>query len=212
MKYIKDTLILNTLDSLYRDASKDFKKMFPIIFKFLFRKLKPVDCQNAYLPLDRNQGEFLYDYIVSNKSKSIVEFGTSFGISTIYLAAGAKETGGKVITSELLPEKCKVAQRNFKQCDLTEYIELREGDALETLANLENDIDVLILDGWSDLYLPILKLLEPRLSKGALIYTDNASFPGMKPYLSYVMEVPEKYTTDMIKVKKGKVAMSYKVF
>ncbi|RXE98404.1 class I SAM-dependent methyltransferase [Pseudoalteromonas sp. PS5] len=208
MKYIKDTLVLSTLESLYQDASHDFKKMFPLIFKFLFSKLKPKDCQNAYLPIDKNQGEFLYDYIVSNNSKNIVEFGTSFGISTIYLAAGAREIGGHVITTELVAEKCKVAMSNFHKCNLAEFIKLKQGDALETLANYQDEIDLLVLDGWGELYLPILKLLEPRLSDGALVYADNASFPGMRPYMAYVTEKSENFETKIVKVKKGKVAVS----
>jgi predicted O-methyltransferase YrrM len=211
MKYINDKLVLNTLDSLYENASKDMRKMLSLLPKLIFKKLKPEDCHSAYLPIDKKQGEFLYDHIVSNSSKTIVEFGTSFGISTIYLASGAKESGGRVITSELLPEKCRAAKNNFKQCKLISYIDIREGDAMETLATIDEGIDLLLLDGWSDLYLPLLKLLEPKLNEGALIYADNASFPGMKPYLSYVNENPAKYSTELQKVSKGKVAITYKV-
>ena len=114
------------------------------------------------LDLSQQQGQFLYDLLVQRGAKNIIEFGTSFGISTLYLGAAAKVNGGQVITTELLPEKCEVAQENFAQAGLSNYIELREGDAMETLREVPDQVDFLLLDGWNDLYLPILKLIEPR--------------------------------------------------
>jgi len=141
--------------------------------------------------------------LLERQTKNIVEFGTSFGVSTLYLAAAARKNGGKVITTELLAEKCTVAQQNFREAGLENYIELRQGDALKTLKDLDDKIDFLLLDGWNDLYLPLLLLLEPHFKKGTLIYTDNANFRSAKPFLNYIYEHPEKYKSQRLADDKG---------
>ena len=78
-------------------------------------KLRPEDMKDAYIAISRNQGIFLYDFLIQQKAKHIVEFGTSFGISTLYLGAAAKVNGGQVITTELLANKCKIARANFEK-------------------------------------------------------------------------------------------------
>ena len=203
MNYILDQHIQSTLDQLHRAAGKEFQTILKGLVKGIFRKLRPEDMKKAYIAISRQQGEFIYDLLLQRKATHIVEFGTSFGISTLYLGAAAKENGGKVITTELLPEKCVVARQNFKQANLEEIIELREGDALETLRDIPDGIDFLLLDGWNDLYLPLLQLLEPKLRKGALIYTDNASFSSAKPFLRYLSAHPEKYRSQRISDDKG---------
>ncbi|MEO0731606.1 MAG: class I SAM-dependent methyltransferase, partial [Bacteroidota bacterium] len=91
---------------------------------------------DKYIPIHPTQGSFIYMQAVAVRAKSILEFGTSYGISTIYLAKAAKENGGKVITTEYLPEKVKRAEQNLVESGLSEYIDVREGDAMESLKNL----------------------------------------------------------------------------
>src|SRR5439155_191862 len=83
--------------------------------------------------------------------------------------AAVRDTGGgRVITTELDPVKAEQAARNFRASGLSEFIDLRIGDAFETLkSGLGGNIDLLLLDGWKEAYLPMLKFLEPRLSPGA---------------------------------------------
>ncbi|MEM9261372.1 MAG: methyltransferase, partial [Bacteroidota bacterium] len=76
---------------------------------------------DKYIPIHPAQGSFIYLQAVALGAKNIVEFGTSYGISTIYLAAAAKENGGKVITTEYLPQKVKLAKQNFVEAGLAEY-------------------------------------------------------------------------------------------
>lgn len=145
----------------------------------------------AYIPVSPEGGRFLYILARSHRSQSIVEFGTSFGISTIHLAAAARDNkANRVISTEKHPEKVKQARKNLTDAGLAEYVEVREGEALKTLANLDADIDFLFLDGWKDLYLPVLKLVEPRLRVGALVVADDLNlFPEvLKPYLEYVRD------------------------
>lgn len=203
MRKIKDFSIQQTLNRLHHDSSREMGKILKGLSKGIFRKLQPEDMKDAYIAISRKQGEFLYDLLIEQQAKNIVEFGTSFGISTIYLAAAAKENGGKVITTELLPEKCAVAQKNFEEAGLSDLIELRQGDAMQTLQHLDESIDFLLMDGWNDLYLPLLKQLEPSFKEGTIIYTDNASFRSAKPYLDYIYSQPEKYLSRRLTDDKG---------
>ncbi len=186
MNTIQYPSVQNTLNQLHHEASRDMGNVMRGMAKAVFRKLQPSDLKHAYIAISPEQGQFVYDLLIKNNSKHIVEFGTSFGISALYLGAAAKKNGGKVITTEILPSKCEVAYRNFEKAGLNDVIELRLGDALETLKNVEDDIDFVLLDGWKDLYLPLLKMLEPKLKKGAIIYTDNANMASAQPFLDYV--------------------------
>jgi predicted O-methyltransferase YrrM len=132
----------------------------------------------AYLPVSRDVGQFLYLLARSTRAAQIVEFGTSFGVSAIHLASALRDNGaGRLVTTELHPHKVEVARSNLAEAGLAAWVEVREGDALVTLTDGE-PIDMLLLDGWKTLYLPVLRRLEPRLRSGALIVADNLSkFP-----------------------------------
>lgn len=209
MHTISDIKISSTLDELHLAAGKEMPKIIKGLAKGVFRKLQPVDMKDTYIAISRQQGAFLYDLLVRSSAKNIVEFGTSFGISTLYLGAAAKYNQGKVITTELLPNKCAIAQKNFDKAGLSELIDLRAGDALETLkTDLPETIDFLLLDGWNDLYLPILNLLEPRFKTGTLVYTDNTSFKSAKPLLDYLYSKPQRYRSRKVKDDKGGALLS----
>lgn len=126
-------------------------------------------------------GRLLYLLVRANGARNIVEFGTSFGISTIHLAAALSDNGGgHIIGTEFEPGKIDRTRQNLRQTGLQEFVEIRAGDALETLASgLPPTIDFVLLDGAKALYLPVLRLLEPCLRSGALILADNAKLsPG----------------------------------
>ena len=112
----------------------------------------------------------------SSGARDIVEFGTSFGISTPHLAAGLRDNGGgRLITSEFEPSKVARARDHLTAGGLIDLVEIREGDALRTLSlNLPDTIDLVLLDGAKALYPDILSLVESRLRPGALIVADNA--------------------------------------
>src|SRR6266481_894751 len=143
----------------------------------------------AFLPVPREMGELLYILARSQSSRTIVEFGTSFGISTIYLASAVRDNGGgRVITTELNTNKARRARENLDEAGLADLVEIREGDALLTLRDLDAWIDMLLLDGWKNLYLPVLRCVESRLRPGALVIADDLDiFPeAHKAYLEYV--------------------------
>ena len=130
------------------------------------------------LAVSRATGTLLYMLARSSGARTIVEFGTSFGISTLHLAAALRDNGGgRLITSEFEPSKIERARGNLMAGGLIDLVEIRQGDALQTLSvDLPETIDLLLLDGAKALYPDILGLVESRLRPGALIVADNADY------------------------------------
>ena len=145
------------------------------------------------LAISRETGSLLYILARSARASAVVEFGTSFGLSTICLAAALRDNGGgRLVTSEFEPGKVARAKANLAAAGLADLVEFREGDALETLAgDLPGEIDLLLLDGAKALYPDILDLVEPRLRPGALVVADNADY--CPPYLERVRDPARGY-------------------
>lgn len=138
------------------------------------------------LPVSRETGALLYMLARSSGARTIVEFGTSFGISTLHLAAALRDNGGgRLISTEFEPSKVVRARENLAAGGLADLVEIREGDALQTLrADLPETIALVLLDGAKALYPDILGLVESRLKPGALVVADNAD--DSPDYLAYV--------------------------
>jgi predicted O-methyltransferase YrrM len=130
------------------------------------------------LPVSRETGTLLYMLARGCGARTIVEFGTSFGISTLHLAAALRDNGGgRLITTEFEPSKAARARDNLAAGGLADLVEIREGDALQTLAvDLPETVDLLLLDGAKALYPQILTLVEGRLRPGAFVIADNADY------------------------------------
>ncbi len=134
----------------------------------------------------------------------MVEFGTSFGISTIYLAAAVTDNGiGHVLTTELSSKKVKAAGANLREAGVEAAVTILEGDALETLADVPSPVGLVLLDGWKDLCLPVLRLLEPKLAPGALVAADDTNGPAMADYLAYIRDPANGYVTVAFPVEDG---------
>jgi predicted O-methyltransferase YrrM len=151
--------------------------------------------KDAYLAVSPETASLLYLLARSTRATEVVEFGMSFGISTLHLAAALRDNGGgRVITTEFEPSKAARARANFERAGLADLIEIREGDALETLArDLPASIDLVLLDGAKPLYPRVLALLEPRLRAGGLIVADNAD--RSPEYLDQVWDAHGRYRT-----------------
>lgn len=151
--------------------------------------------KDAYLAVSRETAQLLYMLVRATGAREIVEFGTSFGISTLHFAAGVRDNGGgRIITTEFEPSKAARARENFLVGGLADLIELREGDALQTLAqDLPGRIDLVLLDGAKGLYLSVLELLEQHLEPGTLIVADNAD--RSPEYLQRVRSFTHGYTS-----------------
>ena len=136
--------------------------------------------------LDRDKAELCYVLCRALRAANVVEAGTSFGVSTLYLAAAVrdnKSANGKVIATEYEPAKAAKARSNFAQAGLADYIELREGDLRETLQEIKEPVDFMLIDIW-DVALPALRLVAPHLRPGAIVACDNTTaFPDY--YVDY---------------------------
>lgn len=145
------------------------------------------------LAVSRETGSLLYMLARGCDARTIVEFGTSFGISALHFAAALRDNGGgRLITSEFEPSKVIRAKENLLAGGLSDLVEIREGDALQTLAvDLPDSIDILLLDGAKALYPEILSLVESRLRPGAFVIADNADYSP--DYLAHVRSVSSGY-------------------
>jgi len=132
--------------------------------------------KDLWLPVSRETGVLLYMLARSSRARTIIEFGTSFGISTLHLAAALRDNaGGRLITTEFERSKVAQARKHLDIGGLADLVEIREGDATKTLsANLPEQVDLLLLDGAKPLYPDILALVEGSLRPGSLIVADNA--------------------------------------
>jgi predicted O-methyltransferase YrrM len=158
----------------------------------------------VFLPISAEGGRLLYSLVRSARPQLVVEFGTSHGISTLYLAAAVKDNGvGRVLTTELSTIKVASARASFVEAGVADVVEVRPGDALETLAPVDEPIGLVLLDGWKNLYLPVLRLLEPRLAPGALVVGDDTSFESVQPYLDYVRDPAHGYVSTAFPVDDG---------
>jgi len=148
-----------------------------------------------YIPVTPEAGRLLYSLVRATRPATIVEFGMSFGISALHLASGVRDNGsGRVLTTELSADKIAAAKQTFAETGLDDLITILEGDALSTLADLDGPIGFVLLDGWKELYLPVIKLLEPHLSPGALV-VDNTEMADARPYLDYVRNAENGYVS-----------------
>jgi len=206
MNTIKINKVEAVLQKLHKDAKNDYSKIAKVMMKSIFRPMRPKDFEQAYLPITEPQGLKLKDIIIKHNCKNVIEFGTSFGISTIYLAQAVKETGGKVVTTELLESKANIASRNINEAGLESYVEIKVGDAMQTLKNVIAPIDFLFLDGWKDLYLPLFQMLESRFHEDTIIYADNMDMTDTKPYARYLLANENVYKT--VQVDSGKAFLT----
>ena len=145
---------------------------------------------DLYLAVSPEEGRLLYLLARGCRARAIVEFGASFGVSTLYLAAAARDNGGKLVTTEVHPQKCAATRQALRDAGLDAVATVLEGDARETLKDVEAGLDFVFLDGWKTLYLPVLDLLRPKLRAGALIAADNIDHEGAGTYAANVRSVP----------------------
>jgi predicted O-methyltransferase YrrM len=113
------------------------------------------------------------------RAQTLLEVGSSYGYSTIFLAEAARATGGKLISLELAPEKVRYARERLVRAGLDRFVDFRIGSALETLSELAGPFDFVLIDLWKDLYVPCLELIYDKLSPGALVAADNMLLPEM---------------------------------
>ncbi|BBZ46451.1 O-methyltransferase [Mycobacterium parmense] len=196
---LQEPRVANALDRMYTEA-KNQMSLLRDRHGELQRKMTAQERADAmsefYIPVTPEAGRLLYSLVRATKPATVVEFGMSFGLSAVHLASAVRDNGtGRVVTTELSATKIAAAKNTFAETGLADLITVLEGDALSTLAGLEGPVDFVLLDGWKDLYLPIIELLEPRLSPGVLVVADNTNSPETQPYLDRVRNPDNGYVS-----------------
>lgn len=197
------------LDRLHEEAARDDERADALTFTTgaaddTSAVRRAEERESLYMPISEPAGRLLYALTRATAPALVVEFGMSYGISTLYLAAAVADAGhGRVITTELSSTKVAATRRTLREAGLEDVVEIREGDALQTLADLEQEIGVLLLDGWKDLCLPVLAMLEPRLAPGALVLADDTDQDAMAEYLAYVRDPVNDYESVEFPVDDG---------
>lgn len=129
------------------------------------------------LHVGEDVGRFLHALVIGRRAQRIIELGTSYGYSTLFLADAARQTGGRVVTLDLSAKKQAEARAQLDRVGLADHVEWRTGDALEQLAQLDGPFDFVLLDLWKELYVPSLDLIYPKLANGGVIAADNILLP-----------------------------------
>jgi predicted O-methyltransferase YrrM len=151
------------------------------------------------------QGDLIYLLCRSIAATRVVEFATSVGMSTLYFAAAVRDNGGgRVIGSELVPAKVRRARENLVEAGLAEWVDIREGDARETLRDIGGPVDFALIDGWPvregpSLALQVIELLAPQIRRGGIVMNDN----GEDDYLAFVRDPANGFRSATLPIKKG---------
>jgi predicted O-methyltransferase YrrM len=201
MSTLTDTRVASALDRMYSESEQQMSTLRNGGGRFA--DLASATAQeradalsDIYMPVTPEAGRLLYALVRATRPQTVVEFGMSLGLSGIHLASAVRDNGsGRVVTTELSAAKIATATRNFAEAGLSDVITVLEGDALQTLASLDGSVEFVLLDGWKEFYLPVIQLLEPRLSPGTLIVADNTNMPDTQPYLDYVREPANGYVS-----------------
>lgn len=216
-----DERVERVVGRLHEAAKADRPKFLGLLPSVLWARLTgksfdevvtPERMKEFYIPISREQGVFTYLTARAIGARTVVEFGTSFGISTLYLAAAVRDNGGGiVIGTEVEAGKHAAARANLEEAGLADLVDVRLGDARETLRETPEPVDLVLLDGWKDLYLPILQLLEPRLRPGSVVLGDNIfTFrKGLRPYVEYLQAAGSHYRSHTLRLADG---YEYSVF
>jgi predicted O-methyltransferase YrrM len=213
--HLKTPEVSTLLDELHGAARSDrfrFLGLIPTLAAGLLKgksfseAVTPEAMRNCFISVPRDEGWFLYLTARAVQARRVVEFGTSFGISTIYLAAAVRDNGGGVVIgTELEPSKHERAVANLARAGLADVADVRLGDALETLKETPEPIDLVFLDGWKNLYLPVLELLKGRMRPGSVVLADNIHTfkKDLRPYVEYVQSGQNGFESTTLSVSDG---------
>jgi predicted O-methyltransferase YrrM len=204
--FLEDPRLAAALARMFASAGQDDAHL-PSSWPNDFASASPQERADAaaeiFMPISAQGGRLLYNLIRAIRPANVVEFGTSFGVSTLHLAAAVRDNGfGHVVTTELSAAKAVAARQTFAEAGLEDLITVLLGDARETLAG-DDPVDFVLLDGWKDLCLPVLRLLEPRLAPGTLVVADDVDLPSLRPYLDHVRDSRNGYQSVIFPVEDG---------
>lgn len=192
----KADAVLARLDEEAKRQSADMRRYYDAKKQSARRMTDPGSAadmafvRDKFVALDPEKCDLCYMLCRSLKARRVVEFGTSFGVSTIYLAAAVRDTvradggTGIVIGTEIEPTKARVANANLADAGLASFVDVRVGDARETLKDVGGPVDFLLLDSWIPLVRPVMDVVAPQMRAGAMVVCDNVELYE-KEYADY---------------------------
>ncbi len=157
------------------------------------------------LALDAKQAAFIYSLVCASKARCVVEFGTSLGVSTIWLALAARANWGRVITTELIPERAARARANLEEAGLSDVVDIRVGDATHTLRALDAPVDFFLSDGFPTRALGVLQRVHPLLVHGATVVTNNVTTCAAeyRAYLAWIRHPKNGFVSTTVPFQTG---------
>jgi predicted O-methyltransferase YrrM len=212
--------IAAVLEREHAAAAADTRKLVPRLPRYFWAKLtgrladesfRKRVFSDVYSAVTEERGALLYVIARAIAAKRVVEFGSSFGISAIYLATAVHDNfpdpaaRAQVIGSEMDSRKIAAASKNIEAAGLAGVAHILQGDARETLRGIEGPVDMVFLDGRKDLYLDVVKVLEGKMRPGAVVVADNIdSFASdVVGYLEYVRGERSAYASSKIGISDG---------
>ncbi|WP_420115938.1 O-methyltransferase [Micromonospora sp.] len=201
---LHDPAVRDLIDRLFTEAERDDERSPGRPAPTATARERADLLEDVYMPISARGGDLLYALVRAVRPQTVVEFGTSYGISTLHLAAAVRDNGvGHVATTELSATKVKAARANLEEAGLSDVVTVLEGDALTTLGTVGGPIGLALLDGWKEMCLPVLRLLEARLAPGALVVGDDSTFESMSDYVAYVRDPGNGYVSVDFPVEDG---------
>lgn len=168
-----DEKVTAVLDAYHERMKLEHQRMFEGAYEG-----DPNWRDQVLLEVGPQTGQLINILVRSLPAPRILELGTSYGYSTIWLAEAARETRGHVTTMELQDYKSAHAREMATKAGLADHIDFKVGDAVRMIAELPSGLDFVLVDLWKDLYEPCLRAFHPKLNPGAIIVADNMLRPG----------------------------------
>ena len=172
--------------------------------------IKHLPYRHGGMNVPAEDGRLLYDIILDKGYRRGLEIGTSNGYSALWLGMAFKETGGKLITLEIEPQRALEARENFEHAGLDDIIDSRINDALKEIPSLEGTFDFVFIDAWKPDYMKYLELILPKMKPGGVITAHNVTSQGssMRDFLDEIQQNP-KFVTTIDRRSRAGVSISY---
>jgi predicted O-methyltransferase YrrM len=205
--FLSFILLMGITGSCYSQTATDNGKLDERVQQFLDENKR----QWRDLNIPYQDGQVLYELIVSNNYQSALEIGTSTGHSTVWIAWALSKTGGKVITLEIDERRQKEAKANIEKLGLSAYVDFRLGDAHQMVKDLKGPFDFVFSDADKDWYTQYFKDIHPKLKKGGRFTAHNVLMysSGIREFMEYVNNHPE-YQTSVDRSSSSGISISLK--
>jgi predicted O-methyltransferase YrrM len=174
MPALIDARVQDVLDEYHRRIDAERPRMRRAIDEGTFAQI----IDEMLLPVGPASGRLLHILATSLTAPRILELGTSYGYSGIWLAEAARNAGGRLVTMELSKEKSAYAREMSRKAGLADFVDFKVGDAVRMIEELPHGIDFVLVDLWKNLYVPCLNAFYPKLNSGAIVVSDNMIEPA----------------------------------